>query len=308
MPRQPASPKFSVVVGCHSFLGELRANPVLADGVELSFNESYAPINTAFRPMVQALAFDFCEMAVATYVQARARGIPVSLLPVSLMGQFQHGELVVDAERGPSDVSRIIGSRVGARSYSQTTGVWLRSILRTQYGIDPGSIQWIVREGSHVEGFANPPNVVMGPPGKDLLTLLRDGDVSAVVGSSPSNPNVRPLFETPGWEAKRWFEDNGYVPVNHVLTVAGPVLARNPDAVRVVYERVRDAVQNRGALDQGTLDPQWAWTAEVDLLPTRLDDLVPILRHVADEAHRQGLVPRQLARAELVHPLVEEWV
>ena len=32
------------------------------------------------------------------------------------------------------------GKRIGVRSYTQTTGVWMRGILQNEYGVDPGSV------------------------------------------------------------------------------------------------------------------------------------------------------------------------
>ena len=94
-------------------------------------------INRAFAPMVREQLFDVSEMAIATFLQAKAYGKPLVLLPVVLAARFQESALLCRADsdiRRPAD---LVGRRVGVRAYSQTTGVWLRGILADAYGVRP---------------------------------------------------------------------------------------------------------------------------------------------------------------------------
>jgi 4,5-dihydroxyphthalate decarboxylase len=49
------------------------------------------------------------------------------------------------------------GKRIGVRSYSQTTGVWIRGILENDYGIDLSRVQWVTFEEGHVAEARDPP-------------------------------------------------------------------------------------------------------------------------------------------------------
>ena len=93
------------------------------------------PANRFFKPMVRELKFDVSEMAIATLIQAKAYGAPLVLLPATMMGRFQQGTMLCRAA-SPLRPSDLAGKRVGVRSYSQTTIVWMRGILQNDYGVD----------------------------------------------------------------------------------------------------------------------------------------------------------------------------
>src|SRR5581483_8248830 len=59
--------------------------PVLVDG---------------FRRMVRGLEFDVCEMAMTTYLCAKAHGKPFTALPIFLVRGFHHGAIVCDPKAG----------------------------------------------------------------------------------------------------------------------------------------------------------------------------------------------------------------
>ena len=68
--------------------GSLTIPGVLLEHVEIS------PIIGAFRRMCRRLEFDVCEMAVTTYLTARAYRRPFTALPVFVMRQFHHAPIV----------------------------------------------------------------------------------------------------------------------------------------------------------------------------------------------------------------------
>src|SRR5215467_12774024 len=106
----------------------LKRGQIKSPRLALTFSE-IRPANRFFKPMVRELKFDVSEMAIATYVQAKAYGKPLVLLPATMMGRFQHGTILCNAARplGPGD---LVGKRIGVRASSQTTGVWVRGILQ----------------------------------------------------------------------------------------------------------------------------------------------------------------------------------
>ena len=112
-----------------------------------------------FKPLVRERAFDVSELSIMTYLQARAAGKPLVLLPIVILGRFQHGLIAQRAKPGNLEPRDLEGRRVGIRPYTVTTVVWLDGILRRQYGVDTGKITWVAYEDSHVEGFVESPNV-----------------------------------------------------------------------------------------------------------------------------------------------------
>src|ERR1700728_2031474 len=118
----------SACIGNYPHTKALKAGDIKSDRVALNFTE-VSPVNRAFLMMVRELKFDVCEMAIVTYLQAKAYGKPLMLLPATMLARFQQGALLFNAERGvvrPDDLARL---RIGVRSFSQATGVWIRGIL-----------------------------------------------------------------------------------------------------------------------------------------------------------------------------------
>ena len=58
------------------------------------------PLIDAFRRMVRALEFDISEMALTTYITARAHGKQFTALPIFLVRAFHHGAIVHNTKAG----------------------------------------------------------------------------------------------------------------------------------------------------------------------------------------------------------------
>lgn len=187
------------------------------------------PISGAFRRAIRNEEFDVSEMALVTLAMARDMGEPWIGLPVVLLDGFNHGALRVKPEspiRGPRDLP---GKRVGVRAYSQTTGVWMRGILKSSYGVRYEECTWVTTEDAHVPKFRDPEFVERAPSGTKLQQLFADGAVDAVIGDSSSRfGETRSVIPYAEKEAEAWFELTGVVPVNHVLAVRTDLLKQHP--------------------------------------------------------------------------------
>ena len=63
------------------------------------FAEFQGSVATAFKRVVRNLEFDVAEMAIMTYLVAKAHGKPYRLLPFVVMARFQHPYLVFNAAK-----------------------------------------------------------------------------------------------------------------------------------------------------------------------------------------------------------------
>ena len=75
------------------------------------------------------------------------------LLPDVVLARFQHGHALYNAKAGKLTPRDLNGKRVGIRSFTTTTGAWLRGILANDYGVDLDSIDWVTFEDAHVAEF-----------------------------------------------------------------------------------------------------------------------------------------------------------
>src|SRR5271156_6062763 len=218
MPEPPLS--LSVAVGDYPHTLALKSGRIATAALHLEFAE-ISPINRAFAPMVRERRFDVCEMAIATFLQARAYGKPLVLLPIAMAARFQESALLCRADsaiRGPGDLA---GRRVGVRAYSQTTGLWLRGLLSDDYGVRPEDVHWITFEGAHVLEYADPPFVERASPGKEPLKMLREGELDAVIVGNdvPDDPQLRTVFPDPAAAAEAFWNKHRFVPINHMIVV-----------------------------------------------------------------------------------------
>src|SRR6266487_3401181 len=157
--------------------------------------EEIDPLIAAFRRMVRGNEFDICEMAITTYICAKAHGKPMTAVPVFLVRAFHHGAILVNTRAGIRTPKDLEGKRVGVnRGYTVTTGVWARSILQDEYGVDLNRVTWVLSGDEHVAEYHPPANVVPVEPGKDLAEMVARGELAAAINLDVDHPDVAPLI------------------------------------------------------------------------------------------------------------------
>jgi 4,5-dihydroxyphthalate decarboxylase len=282
-------PVLSAAIGNYSHTEALKSGQIASDRLRLEFADILT-INRAFAPMVREQRFDVSEMAIATFLQAKAWGKPLVLLPVVMAARFQQSALLCRADGGIDGPADLAGGRVGVRAYSQTTGMWLRGILADDYDIRPDQVRWITFEGAHVAEYQDPSWAERAPPGKELLTMLRDGELDAVIVGNevPNDPLLRPVFPNAQASAEAFWQHHHLVPVNHLVTVRRDLVERNPDLVAELIRMFRDAKAVASSPSKGR-----------DPLPIGRTALEPAIELALRYAADQGLLPRQLSPDEI---------
>src|SRR4030095_1981559 len=183
---------------------------------------------------------------------AKAHGKPYRLLPFVVLARFQHPFLVYNAARGSLAPEDLHGKRVGVRSYSVTTGAWIRHILAEDHRVDVSRIRWITFEEAKVPEFRDPPNVERAPAGKNILAMLQAGELdAAVVGAIPKEEGIRPLIPDPEAAGKRWAEKHGAIQLNHLVVVKESVSRDMADEVYRLLVESRKAAGNPPMLPHG---------------------------------------------------------
>jgi len=252
--------------------------------VELDFVD-YSPTNRGFKPMVREGAFDVSEMAIVTYLMAKSFGKPMVLLPNVVLARFQHAHALYNAKSGTMTPADLNGKRVGIRSFTTTTGAWLRGILANDYGVDLNSIDWVTFEDAHVAEFQD--TTERAPAGKQIIQMLVDGELDAVLGEKVEHPDLKLLFPDVGREEKSWFARHGVTPINHMVVVSEGLLQNHPDVVREVSSLLRESAARAPAAS-----PRFG----ADEMRRSLE---MIIRYTA----QQGLIPRAYAVDELFDDL-----
>jgi 4,5-dihydroxyphthalate decarboxylase len=289
-------PVLSTAIGTYRHTQALKSGQITSDLLRLEFAD-IPTINRAFAPMVREQRFDVSEMAIATFLQAKAWGKPLVLLPVVMAARFQQSALLCRADgdiQGPADLA---GRRVGVRAYSQTTGMWLRGILADEYGVRPKQVRWITFEGAHVAEYQDPPWAERALPAKDLLTMLREGELDAVIVGNevPDDPSLRPVFPDAQASAGAFWRRHRLVPVNHMVAIRRDLAEQRPDLVTELLRMFREAK----AMAPFPADGR-------DPLPLGRRALEPAVELALRYAAEQGLLPRHLDPEEVWEGLPPE--
>lgn len=245
------------------------------------------PVHKASRGFVNDQAVDVCELAVVTLLQAVAFRKPVVLLPVTTLGRTQHQTLVTLGNLSVKDVE---GRSVGVRSWSQTTGVWMRGFLSEQYEVDLRKVDWTVYEEAHVDGYRDPSWVHRAPEGARLQADFLDGrlDYGIMGNELPADDRIRTAIDNARDVAAKWTADRGFLPLNHVMGVTAEAASEHSAAVVAMYDAMRAvAAADRAA---GAVDPN----------PVGFEALRGPVTLAARYALEQEVLPRAVEFDELV--------
>ena len=216
--------RLRTLLGDHPGTLALKDGSLKSDLVAFDFAE-YSPTNKGFKPMVREQAFDVAEMAIVTYLMAKSFGKPMVLLPHVVVARYQYAHAVYRADLGNLKPRDLEGRRVGIRSFTTTTGAWLRGILANEYGVNLDAINWVTFEDAHVAEYVD--TTERAPAGKQIIQMLLDGELDAVLGEKVERPGLKPLFPDVAAEEKSWFAKYGVLPINHMVVVS-------QDAVSIV--------------------------------------------------------------------------
>ena len=265
-----------------ALLGDYPCTAAFKQRAPLAFADIRPP-SAGFKRVVRNLEFDVAELAITTFLMAKAAGKPYRLLPAVVLARMQHPRLVCDVRRAvtPRDLE---GKRVGVRSYSVTTGMWIRGILAEDHGVDFGRITWVTFEEAHVAEFRDPANVERAPAGKKLEELLLAGDIdAAVTGDAPiADPRIVPVIPDAKGAARAWRTRTGAIQINHMVAVKDTVSQADAD----------------GILRQ--LGESFAAAGNPEMNPIGLEANRRNLEVAIEFVHRQGLIPRRYGVEELL--------
>jgi 4,5-dihydroxyphthalate decarboxylase len=245
----------------------------------------------AFRRMVRGLEFDICEMAITTYVCARAHGKRFTALPVFLVRAFHHGAILYNTKVGIRTPKDLEGRKVGVnRGYTVTTGLWARSVLAEEHGVDLGKITWVLSGDEHVAEYRPPANVVPIPAGKKMADMVAAGELAAAIGIEVDSPDVKPLIPDAQEAGLAALRRRGHYPINHTVVVKDDLLAAHrglavdvfnafAQAKRLYVERLK-----AGAIEK----------------PTEIDRLHQRVMAITGDPLPYGIAPNRAVLEELI--------
>jgi 4,5-dihydroxyphthalate decarboxylase len=282
--------KLFTLLGNYPVATAIRNGQIKSDLIEFDVADVKVS-NTAFKPLVREGKFDLAEIAIVTYLQAKAYNKPYVLIPATVVGRGQHHTIAYNPERGALKASDLTGKRVGVRAYTQTTGAWVRGFLADDYGVDPLKVRWVTFEDPHLAEYKDPEFVTRAPAHKNLTQMLLDGEIdAAIVGDKIPDPRLKPLIPDADAVARTWAQTHGGVPINHMMVVRDSIATSRPDVVKEIYRVLLESRRAAApAADNSLLDP----------LRFGIDANRRSLELIIDYSFRQKLIPRKFSVDEL---------
>jgi 4,5-dihydroxyphthalate decarboxylase len=259
--------------------------PVLVDG---------------FRRMVRGLEFDICEMAITTYLCAKAHGVAFTAIPVFLVRAFHHSAIMVNTKAGIQTPRDLEGKRVGVnRGYTVTTGVWARAVLQREYGVDLSKITWVLSGDEHVTQYRAPANVVPMEKTSTMAEHLIAGDLAAAIGVEAQHPDVQPLIPNAEAAELKALAERGYYPINHLIVIRDELLAAQPGLATEIFNAFAtskqlylEALKSGGISQPDAADKLHQRVMQIigDPLPYGIEPNRTMIEELIENAVTQGIV------------------
>jgi 4,5-dihydroxyphthalate decarboxylase len=268
--------------------------------------------------MIDHRAWDACELSLSSYIMAKARGAPLTAIPVFPRRLYSQSQMYVNTAAGIQEPRDLIGKRVGLRSFQTTLSVLAKGDLQHEYGVPLDQVTWVT---SAVEPVPfDPPagvRIERTPDDKNIETMLMEGEIQAYMVPRMPRPfvqgasQVARLFEDSRTKETAYYQRNGFYPIMHVLAVKPEVIDAYPEVAITlfdVFERAKEMAFHYYD------DPNWshlAWTVHLlreereamgaeawgNGLARNRKNLERFIQYELD----QGLIDRKLEAQELFH-------
>jgi 4,5-dihydroxyphthalate decarboxylase len=209
-----------------------------------------------FRRQAQHAEFDVAEMSVSTYMAlCSQRDDRLVGLPIFPRRAFRHGFIFVNTSSGITQPKELEGRRVGV-SYQQTASLWIRGILRDEYGVETDEILWF-EGGLNESGQAGPLPISLPERIKierigehqTLGDMLRDGELDAVIGPGRPRcfvqgvPNVQRLIPNYRQTEQEYYRKTGFHPIMHMMVLRRSIYEAHPWTAQNIFAVFEEAKQ-----------------------------------------------------------------
>ncbi len=303
----------------------LRDGRVRPEGIELTCL-TLSPEEMFFRQL-RYQEFDVSELSLSKYIMMRAAGDDRFIaLPVFPSRSFRHRNIFVRADRGIAQPRDLAGRRIGVPEYSMTAAVWVRGLLKDEYGVGAADITW-VQAGQEQPGRAELAQLDLSRYGihletvadRSLSEMLVAGDIDAMISAKePScyrrSPHVLRLIEDYRPVEEDYFRRTGVFPIMHCVVVRQSLYRQYPwmaQSLTKAFAAAKDMAQDR-LRELGALSAMLPWLpAEVarlddvmgpDWWPYGIEPNLPALTRLLGYQAEQGLIKTLPVVEELFAP------
>jgi 4,5-dihydroxyphthalate decarboxylase len=318
----------TVACGDYDRTKALQDGTAQPEGIRLN----YIPLQAEeiFWRMSNHQEFDASEMSLSNHVTMVSRGnSPFVAIPVFPSRFFRHSCIFINVDSGIQKPQDLKGKKVGTPEYSITAAVWIRGMLKDDYGIRTQDIEWFVggqEEPGRKERVAlklpSEIKVTSIAPDKTLNGMLESGEIHALISArAPSSfvkgsPKIRRLFPNYKEVEVDYYKRTKIFPIMHVLVIRKDVYDRHPWVAQSLYKAFCEAKERaiKAMHISNTLACTLPWLfAEIEQLkqlfgpdwwPYGIEPNRHILETLIRYMDEQALIDRPLKVEEIFAPNV----
>lgn len=224
-----------------------RARPLwegLVDTDNLSLKVIPMRIDGERHRRFRAGEFDAAELSLALYLSLKSRGAPLVALPIFPSRRFRHASIYVQAGSPMQRPQELKGKTVGIPSFVNTCGLWVRGILKDEFGVNPEDILWKATRGE--KDFIPPEGVTVEvlPEKSGLRACLLEGKVDAVI--SPEfvelgREGVRRLIASSKEAERDYYRRTRIFPIAHAVVIRQHWLEGRPWLAQRLFDSWTEA-------------------------------------------------------------------
>ncbi len=279
----------------------------------------------AFHRAFRFNEFDVSELSLSSHTLLTSRGQNQYVgIPAFVSRLFRHSGIYIRTDRGINRPENLKGKTVGLPEYQITANVWIRGILKDDFGVDASDVHWR-RGGGEQPGrgerapLSLPSNIDLQqvPDDRTLSQMLESGEIDAVIGArAPScftrgAKNVARLFEDYRRTEADYFKRTGIFPIMHIIGIRKSLVERHPwlpvSVFKAFMQAKELAMYELGQIGHLFVSLPWGVAAYEEAKKLLGDDYWSYgfdrNRHVLETFtryhHEQGLSSRRVAPEEL---------
>jgi 4,5-dihydroxyphthalate decarboxylase len=303
--------RLSLATGAYDHVRDLTTGVVQAAGIQLIPQD--LQIEEIFFRLATTIEWDISEFSFGKYVSLRSRDdTRLTAIPVFPSRVFRHGNIYVNRNSSIREAKDLEGKRVGVQEYRQTAALWVRGMLRDDFGVDTDSFQW-VEGGTNAPRKPNP-RIDIRPDRALSITHLEDGDtlsaaleagrIDAMLGaqkpmSIDTAEHLVRLFPDYRARERDYYARTGIFPIMHTLVFREAVHAENPWIAASMFRACEEA--------KARADAEMRFSGALRYMtPWLLDDVEEIDRVFGGDAWPYGLEANRDHLATLLRYLVED--
>lgn len=206
--------------------------------------------------------FDAAEFSMSSYLMAKARGLPITGIPVFPRRLFSQSQMWVHPNSNFWHPRDLLGKKVALSSFQTTLSLLAKGDMKFYYGVPWEEVHWLLTTGEKVKFKVKEGVKLDFISGRgDLGRMLERREIDAFFLPHPPHSVVsgetaaRRLFADCKREELEYYEKVGDFPIMHVVAMREDLLAREPYLARAVFDMFEKAKEIAKSYYE---DPNWS--------------------------------------------------